>query len=83
MLRKKLLLLLMMVTLLVSLSQTGGARACSGDSCGCGYDTQACIDECAYGPPAYYNACRHECIRASVRCAIECCGGGGGGPMEF
>jgi len=75
MLRKKLVLLLMLMALFVSLALPDGARACSGDDCGCGWDEAACIEECQYGPPEYYSACRHACIHASVRCAIECCGG--------
>ena len=75
MLRKKLVLLLMLVTLFASLALPGGARACSGDDCGCGYDQQDCIYECQFEPAEYYSACRHACIHASVQCAIECCGG--------
>ena len=83
MLRKKLLLLLMLVTLLVSLSQPGGARACSGDGCGCGIDATQCHYECQFEPVEFQQPCRHACIAESVRCARACCGGGGGGPLVF
>ncbi|HEX8500165.1 MAG TPA: hypothetical protein VF659_06190 [Pyrinomonadaceae bacterium] len=73
MLRKKLLLLLLLVTLLVSVSAPEGARACSGDDCGCGIDAQICDYECQFEPPEYQQGCRRACRRASVRCAIDCC----------
>jgi hypothetical protein len=83
MLRKKLLLLLLLVTLLVSVSTTDNARACSGDNCGCGIDAQICQYECQFEPLQYQQACRRGCISESVRCAKACCSGGGGGLPEF
>jgi hypothetical protein len=84
MLRKKLLLLLLLVTLLVSVSTGDSVSAsCSGDNCGCGIDAQICHYDCQFEPPQYQQACRHGCIRESILCARECCGGGGGGPMPF
>lgn len=74
MLRKKLLLLLLLVTLLVSVSTTDHARACSGDNCGCGVEMLACDEGCDYEPPASRTACHVACARANVRCAKACCG---------
>jgi hypothetical protein len=85
MLRKKLMLLLLLVTLLVSVSTTtnNALASCSGDNCGCGIDAQICHYDCQFEPPQYQQACRRGCIRESVQCAKECCGGGGGGPLPF
>lgn len=75
MLRKKLFLLLMLATLLVSLSTAGGARACSGDQCGCGETAIWCRESCTLelpaGPARF--ACMQTCNRESIACARECC----------
>ena len=75
MLRKKLLLLIMLVTLLVSLSAGRGARACSGDQCGCGETAAWCRESCvAELPPGSARfACIGQCNRESLACARECC----------
>lgn len=83
MLRKKLLLLLLLVTLLVSVSTTtDNARACSGDLCNCGIEAQSCDEGCLSGPPENLQACRRACLRASIRCAKDCCSPGEGWPPE-
>jgi len=74
MLRKKLLLLLMLVTLLVSLSTPEGARACSGDQCGCGETAAWCNESCQELPPGPGRfACVRQCSRESIQCARACC----------
>lgn len=74
MLRKKLFLLLMMVTLLVSLSTVGGARACSGDICGCGETAAWCRESCLELPPGPGRfACVRQCTQESIQCARACC----------
>lgn len=75
MLRKKLLLLLMLVTLLASLASPGGARACSGDDCGCYIYAEECRYDCQQEEPAAYYACVRGCNRANLQCAKACCGG--------
>ena len=81
MLRKKLLLLLLLVTLLVSVSTTDNARACSGDLCNCGVDMLICDENCDLWPPASQMQCHVACARANVRCAKACCDPwGGDGP---
>lgn len=74
MLRKKLLLLLMLVTMLVALSTTDGARACSGDNCDCGIYAAECRESCyelPAGPGRF--ACVQQCNRESIQCAKACC----------
>ena len=74
MLRKKLLLLLMLVTMLVSLSATGGARACSGDLCDCGIYAAECRESCYEIPPGPGRfACVQQCNHESIACARACC----------
>lgn len=74
MLRKKLLLLLMLVTLLASLSATGGARACSGDNCDCGIYAAECRESCYELPAGTARfACVQQCNRESIACAKACC----------
>lgn len=73
MLRKKLLLLLMLLTILVSLSTAGGARACSGDQCGCGETAAWCRESCQGIPQPGLWACVSQCNRESIQCSRACC----------
>lgn len=75
MLKKKLGFLVMLVLVLVSLWMPTTAKlaaSCSGDDCGCGLAAQECRESCG---PVW--ACNRTCNQESIRCSIECCGGGG------
>lgn len=70
------LLLSVVLTLLaVSTTPKPAEASCSGDDCGCYTDTQQCEDDCRLLFPSQPGPCERACIRESVRCAIQCCGG--------
>ena len=74
--KTKLILLAAMVALVVlagSVSPQPAEASCSGDECGCGYDLQFCMEDCALEPVALQQACRSDCRRSYKRCAISCC----------
>jgi hypothetical protein len=73
-----LLLVLLVLTFVVPATQTarqgyGAATAqtgtCSGDDCGCGVETQACIATCNGNL-----ACVQQCRCEGLRCSKACCG---------
>lgn len=69
MLVKKLGLLLVLVLFLVALAfPNAGARACSGDDCGCGVAGIECRESCGQNW-----SCVQACNRWVIQCSKACC----------
>lgn len=79
--RLRLLLFAFVLAAAALLASAPGARACSGDWCGCYIEEQACISGNCSGPTD--TRCILQCRAVGRACEKGCCGGGYDGPIDY